>query len=290
MSETVELMADKVSIAKPLLDVWGQPVKISSLMLCDPLIKQLKLLEGNEVDALLTELSAISTPTTIAFLNQHGYNIAHNQPSVRRHLLQMNYLLRDGIGIKVACKLNGRAPKANLNGSDFIPKLINHLTSHNSQSNYQFFAMGTRDPWLTRGAQALFGNQPFHAIDGFQPLDTYLDFLDTHRTPEKITVIVLAMGIPKQEQIAAEFRRQLKGPVLVICGGAILDFAAQRVKRAPKFVRQMGMEWFFRWLMEPRRLFKRYAIGIPQFFYYVMCDGLATKIRVGQQSMGNREN
>ncbi|TBU88179.1 glycosyltransferase [Pseudomonas dryadis] len=226
----------------------------------------------------------------LGFLNQHGYNIAHNNPAVRRNFMQMNYLLRDGIGVKLACSLNGLQPKANLNGSDFIPRLIDHLLSDSNSDNYQLFAMGTQEPWLSEGARTLFGGKPFHAIDGFQPTQDYIDFIRQHRRLGKTPIIVMAMGMPRQEEIAALLQRELQCPALMICGGAILDFSAQRFSRAPEAVRKLGMEWLFRLAMEPRRLFKRYIVGIPQFFYYVARNGLNSTVRVSEQRAYDRKS
>jgi UDP-N-acetyl-D-mannosaminuronic acid transferase (WecB/TagA/CpsF family) len=58
----------------------------------------------------------------------------------------------------------------------------------------------------------------------------------------------------------------------LICGGAILDFKARRFTRAPRFLRLIRAEWLYRLLLEPRRLFNRYVIGIPAFLLAVAKD------------------
>lgn len=249
-------------------------MKTSHLKLYDPLIHQLKLLEEHDVPALLDELSAPKKPIILGFLNQHGYNIIQHDKTARRDFMRVNYLLRDGIGVKLACSLNGLAPGANLNGTDFIPTLVEHVLHSEQSERYQLFAMGTSEPWVDQGASALFGDRDFHAIDGFQPTERYLEFVREHLQPGKIPLIVMGMGMPRQEQVAVHLQRQLGRPALMICGGAILDFAAQRFNRAPLVIRKVGMEWLYRLLMEPRRLFARYIIGIPQFFYYIMRNGM----------------
>jgi beta-1,4-glucosyltransferase len=242
----------------------------------DPLINKLELIDDDHSEHLMRELASVDRPTVLAFLNQHAYNLAQQSPPVRRCFSQMSYLLRDGIGIKLTCKLNGRDPKANMNGSDFIPKLIDHLVT-NGADRYQFFAMGTREPWLSKGARRLFKDSPFFAIDGFQSDRNYLDHIQRHSRKDKVPVVVLAMGMPKQEEIAVRMQEQLQGPALLICGGAILDFAAERFNRAPMVFRKTGLEWLYRLLREPRRLARRYVIGIPQFFYYITRNGITAR-------------
>jgi len=254
----------------------------------DPLIGKLKLLDEADTGPFISELRTRESPTILGFLNQHGYNIAQRHASVRASFLQVNYLLRDGIGIKMACWFNGRAPKANLNGSDFIPRLIDELVA-GSQDTHELFAMGTCEPWLSDGARNLFGDRPFHAIDGFKRSEEYLEFYRAHHVPGRYPIIVLAMGMPKQEQVALYLQSAMKTPALLICGGAILDFSAERFPRAPLFFRRFGLEWAFRMLIEPKRLFKRYALGIPLFFYYLSRNVISRPSRAGGWSALKRE-
>lgn len=234
----------------------------------DPLINKLDLVDDDHSQQLMEELADVVSPTIIAFLNQHAYNLAQQDPPIGKRFAQMTYLLRDGIGIKLACKLNGLDPKANMNGSDFIPKLMDYLCSRDDD-DYQFFALGTREPWLSKGARKLLHGRPFHAMDGFQPCQNYVEFIENHRQADKVPVVVLAMGMPKQEEIALDIQRSLEGPALLICGGAILDFSAERFERAPLAFRKTGLEWLYRLLKEPKRLASRYVVGIPKFFYYI---------------------
>ena len=253
----------------------------------DPLIGKLKLLNEAETGPFISTLRQRKSPTILGFLNQHGYNIAQRHASVRDSFMHVDHLLRDGIGIKIACLFNGREPKANLNGSDFIPRLIEELVS-GSGDNHELFAMGTREPWLSEGARSLFGDRDFHAIDGFKSSEEYLEFYRKHHVPGRYPIIVLAMGMPKQEQVALYLQSEMETPALLICGGAILDFAAERFPRAPLLFRRFGLEWAFRMLIEPRRLFKRYAVGIPLFFYYLSRSLLARPRHISSASRSSK--
>ena len=64
-----------------------------------------------------------------------------------------------------------------------------------------------------------------------------------------------------------ELRDALDLPCLVICGGAIVDFLGGRVRRAPGWLRRLGLEWLWRLAQEPRRLFMRYVVGNPMFLW-----------------------
>ena len=80
-------------------------------------------------------------------------------------------------------------------------------------------------------------------------------------------LIVLGMGMPKQERVAHLLRSQLDHPCLIVCGGAIIDFMGGRVSRAPLWMRQLGIEWIYRFLHKPVRMFRRYVVGNPQFLW-----------------------
>jgi len=78
--------------------------------------------------------------------------------------------------------------------------------------------------------------------------------------------VILCVGSPQQEMVA-KAAADLEGTVgLGLCVGASLDFLTGRQKRAPKWVQNMRMEWFFRLLSEPRRLWKRYLVEGPKVF------------------------
>ena len=87
------------------------------------------------------------------------------------------------------------------------------------------------------------------------------ELIEEHR-PD---LLIACFGCPKQEKwVYANYRRC--GAKLSFCGGATVDFLAGRVKRAPKWVSELGFEWFYRFLKEPRRLFKRYFIDDMRIF------------------------
>ena len=86
---------------------------------------------------------------------------------------------------------------------------------------------------------------------------------------KKTELLIVGMGVPRQELWLAKNKDRLAGVKISIAGGAILDFISENVSRAPKWMRKTGTEWVFRLLQEPARLFQRYAIGIPLFYYFI---------------------
>ncbi len=82
------------------------------------------------------------------------------------------------------------------------------------------------------------------------------------------TVLVVCATSPKQEVWITGHRQQMSNVRLFMALGATVDFEAGTVKRCPLWLQRMGMEWFWRFCQEPRRLFRRYFIQDMQFFWY----------------------
>lgn len=82
------------------------------------------------------------------------------------------------------------------------------------------------------------------------------------------TVLLVGVGCPKQEKWIAKYRDRMPKVKLFMALGATIDFEAGNIKRAPKIFQTLAMEWFYRFLQEPKRLFKRYFVDDIRFFYY----------------------
>lgn len=81
-------------------------------------------------------------------------------------------------------------------------------------------------------------------------------------------VVLVGVGAPKQEKWIMKNKGRMPNVKLWMALGATIDFEAGNIKRAPKIFQELAMEWFYRFLMEPRRMFRRYFIDDMQFFWY----------------------
>lgn len=208
---------------------------------------------------LLARLSRPSQPSVLAFANAHAMNSVAASGSFYDALHGADSVLRDGSGMSTLFRLFGIAPGRNLNGTDLIPRLI-QLFDGRSVALF-----GTREPFLQRSVQAvnadLAPNSPLVCAHGFLDAADYVELAGAC----KPALIVLGMGMPRQEEVATVLRAALSFPCLIVCGGAIIDFLANKTPRAPLWMRKTGLEWLFRLAIEPRRLFWRYVIGNPLF-------------------------
>lgn len=81
-------------------------------------------------------------------------------------------------------------------------------------------------------------------------------------------VLVIGVGAPKQEKWVYKYKNEFTKIDLFMCLGATIDFEAGTLKRAPIILQKLGLEWLYRFIKEPKRLFKRYFIDDMKFFYY----------------------
>jgi len=84
------------------------------------------------------------------------------------------------------------------------------------------------------------------------------------------TVLAIGVGAPKQELWIAKYKDQLKNVNLFLAIGATIDFEAGNVQRSPRWMSQVGLEWLYRTLCEPKRLWKRYIVDDLPFFWLVV--------------------
>jgi N-acetylglucosaminyldiphosphoundecaprenol N-acetyl-beta-D-mannosaminyltransferase len=213
-----------------------------------------------EVRALLDELADAKTARTLGFVNAHAMNSVAANPGFFNALANADILLRDGTGMALLYRKHALNPGLNMNGTDFIPRILAAFRGRRAAF------WGTEDPFIANAAsrcQAEHGVNVVSVEHGFRDFEHYLELAARIR-PD---LIVLGMGMPRQEQLASLIRSRLPGAPLIICGGAILDFLGGKVSRAPQWMRNSGTEWIYRLAREPRRLFRRYVIGNQVFMF-----------------------
>lgn len=218
------------------------------------LVEKISFSESDETAfALVQSGQEQGRPFILSFLNAHGFNLCHTNRTFFHSIMASDVVFRDGIGLKILFKLLKRNPGENLNGTDFIPFLLERLKQQ------RVALVGTKKNVLLAAAKhpALGRHEVVYCEDGFLPLNDYLRPI----ADAKPDVVLLGMGMPKQEELSLLLKSHVPGIRLIINGGAILDFMGNKVRRAPLFVRKIGLEWLFRLMLEPRRLFKRYVIG-----------------------------
>jgi len=202
----------------------------------------------------------------VFFANAHTLNHAIRDKGARQ-ALQRAIVFNDGVGVDLASRLLfGRRFPDNLNGTDFIPTYLKK-TRH----RYRIFLLGSRPGVAERAAARLSEIAPQHVMAGCH--HGYFDAAMTDEILERIRgsrsdILLVAMGNPQQELWLTENIAKT-GCKLGIGVGALFDFLAGEVPRAPEWMRKARLEWAYRMFQEPGRLWQRYLVGVPVFLVHV---------------------
>ncbi|HEY4069435.1 MAG TPA: WecB/TagA/CpsF family glycosyltransferase, partial [Burkholderiaceae bacterium] len=190
---------------------------------------------------------------TFAFCNMHTFNVALQSPAVVAALAQAT-VFNDGVGIDIASRiLFGEPFPDNLNGTDLTAQLLALLDRPTS-----LFLIGSAPGIAEQAGEQLERKFPqvktVGAHHGFFTPDEGDQLVDRIRDA-KPDLVLLGMGNPRQELWAAEIRGRTDA--LIMCVGAYLDYASGSIRRAPRFIRSLRIEWLYRLVSEPIRLSRR---------------------------------
>jgi N-acetylglucosaminyldiphosphoundecaprenol N-acetyl-beta-D-mannosaminyltransferase len=219
-----------------------------------------------EVSGLLAE----PRPQTLVYVNAHSVNLARSDVRYRACLANADLVLNDGSGLALAARVCGRRFPANLNGTDFTPEVLRLA----ARQGLGVYLLGGRPGVAAAAAARLSARVPGLRIVGHH--HGYVTHDRGREVAEWIRatgadIVLVAMGNPRQELWLAE-HLPATGALLGVAVGAFLDFAAERVPRAPKWMREAGIEWLYRLSREPGRLFARYVLGNPLFVARVLLE------------------
>ena len=223
------------------------------------------------IERIAASLSLVVAPLRIAFLNAHCVNLSRTDMAYRRALGAFT-VLPDGVGVDIAAKLLcGAKFTENLNGTDFVPRLLDAL-----KQPLRVALVGGKAGIGAKAAARLSGLVPRHdyipVADGYfgdRGRRSVLDRLEA----AKADIVLVAMGVPSQELFILDHLDKRHGKVFVATG-ALLDFLAGEVPRAPLMLRRLRLEWAFRLALEPSRLWRRYVLGNPKFLFGIVRDKL----------------
>lgn len=199
----------------------------------------------------------------VAFVNAHTVNVSVRDPQLARALRSADVVYADGVGMALAARLQGQRLHHNVNGTDLFPYLCRHAAAAGVP-----IAMLGAAPGVARACvEVLAREHPALQVSWFH--HGHIDPVESGRLIDEVNrsgagILLVAMGVPRQERWLAEHAGALKVPVVMGVGG-LFDFVSGRVPRAPRPVRALRLEWLFRLTMEPRRLFGRYVLGNPAF-------------------------
>ena len=203
-------------------------------------------------------------PRHLVLANAHTLNLAYDDPAYRRVLQTASLVLRDGVGVELAMRLAGQRPHHNFVGTDFVP----HLLAALGRRELRVFLFGAEPGVADAAARALVRQAPNVRVVGTAAgRGAFARVVQLVRAARP-HVLLVALGNPLQERWIHDNLARLGVP-LSIGVGALFDYLAGRVRRAPGWMLQLRAEWLFRLVVEPRRLWRRYLMGNPRFVWRV---------------------
>lgn len=226
---------------------------------------------------LIAEMGTSGNGCKVFFANAHCVNVAKRDKVYHALLRHADLVLPDGIGIRLAAAFMGFRVRDNVNGTDLFPMLLERL----AKLGARIFLLGAL-PGLAEKVAA-WAEQNF---PGIRVVGTHHGYFGPEEEEDivariasaKAHVLFVAMGVPLQEKfIAKHIERAGVGVALGV--GGLFDFYSGRIPRAPLWMRQVGLEWFYRLLQEPRRLWKRYLIGNTLFMARAAWAGIRRLVR-----------
>ncbi len=181
-------------------------------------------------------------------------------------------VLPDGVPLLWAAKFLRRPLQAKVAGSDLFVKFCERA----AKNGHKVYFMGAMPGVAAQAAEILTKRYP-----GLKVVGTYSPSFGFEKNEAECALIVekirqaepdvlfVGLGSPKQEKWTDRYKEQYDVPVTVGVGISF-DYVAGTVKRAPKWMQNAGLEWFFRLMIEPKRLWRRYLVNDPVFFWLVL--------------------
>ncbi len=203
----------------------------------------------------------------VAFVNPDCFNISFNHPDYKKLLQTRDKVFGDGIGIHYACKMLNLQMRDNVNGTDMFP----YLCQGAEENGLSVYFLGGRSEVVSTMVDKVLQTYPRLMIAG-----SHHGYYSPEEEPEIIeainrssaNILFVAFGAPRQELWIDKNLPALKVGVAIGVGG-LFDFVSERIPRAPRWMREIGLEWVYRLMQEPGRMWRRYIIGNPLFLWRV---------------------
>jgi len=213
----------------------------------------------------------IDNKTIINTINPHSFCVAKKDAEFKKALQQSDVLLPDGIGIVLAIKLFNNKKISRITGSDIHKHLLIIAEKH----KLKVFYLGSSDEVLNDIKNKIKKIYPSINVSVYSPpYKAVFNKEDNQLMKDAVNnfkpdILFIGMTAPKQEKWVFEFKTELSANVIVSIG-AVFDFFTENVKRAPKLMRILGLEWLYRLIREPKRMWRRYIVNNFIFIYYVL--------------------
>lgn len=213
-------------------------------------------------------------PFVFACANPHSLVIARTDGEFREALDRASAVVADGVGCQWGAAISSVAVGPRITGSDFFRSMMKTLDGSAGRA----FFFGSSEAVLAQLASRLGRDYPRVAVRMLSPPFGSWSIEKNSQMLEEIQrfapdVLWVGMTAPKQEKWVASNTARLKVPVIGSIG-AVFDYYAGAIHRAPQWVCDLGLEWLYRLPREPKRLWRRTLVSAPLFLWFVLLERL----------------
>lgn len=209
--------------------------------------------------------------TFIVTANPEIITYAQANPYYEKILKSSNYIIPDGVGIILASKILGQHLQERLTGFDLMSRLL----EISNKKNYKIYLLGTKPDIIDMTASNIKKTFPHIEIAGFHHGYFHNDqeIINEIKLSEP-DIIFVGLGFPKQEKWISDNLHHFNKGLFIGIGGCLNIWAGVN-KRAPKFMRDLNLEWLYRLIKEPTR--SKRMLAIPIFLKRVFRQNLNKK-------------
>jgi N-acetylglucosaminyldiphosphoundecaprenol N-acetyl-beta-D-mannosaminyltransferase len=180
----------------------------------------------------------------------------------------------DGMPVVWASRLLGKPLKERVAGVDLFEALMRRA----AEKGWRVFLLGAREEVVGKVAETYAPKYPGLLLAGYR--NGYWRDEEEQLVAEQVRLsgadlLFVAISSPKKEQFLGKYQAHMRVPFAMGVGGTF-DVAIGKVKRAPRWMQKAGLEWFYRFLQEPRRMFRRYFIEDMAFVGLLIKEAWST--------------
>lgn len=193
---------------------------------------------------------------------------ASRDSELRRIINECALINVDGMPVVWASRMLGKGLKERVAGVD----LFEALMKRSAEKGWRVFLLGAKED-VVSGVKTLYEKKYSGLVvagyrNGYWKPEEEAGVVELIKEA-KADLLFVAISSPKKEHFLGRYQAEMKIPFAMGVGGTF-DVAVGKVKRAPVWMQKAGLEWFYRFLQEPRRMFKRYFVDDMAFFWLLL--------------------
>ena len=232
---------------------------------------------GIDIDALTMQETLAKIESCIADKIQIHHSVVNagkvvlmkNDKNLEKNVLEANLINADGQAIVWAASFLGKSLPERVAGID----LMENLVEKSFQKGYKCFFFGAQERVVFKVVKKYSKLYSKNIIAGYR--NGFFDSNEEEDIVNKISssganILFVAMSSPKKEIFLNKYKNKLKDVNFIMGVGGSFDVISGEINRAPIFLQEIGFEWLYRFLQEPKRMWKRYLLGNLNFIYLVM--------------------